>query len=59
MIAIRFAEWILHSGYSPVGAYKNEMKWGSGRISSELYTTIQLYSLYLESKSHEVAESDT
>lgn len=58
MIAIRFAEWILRSNYSPTETSAGK-RWQHNRIGSECLTTIQLYSLYLESKSHEVAESDT
>lgn len=56
MIAIKFAEWILQSGYQPVGIYDKEMRWGEAKVGGELYTTIQLYSIFLE---HELAGEDT
>lgn len=49
MTVIEFAEWILQSGYSPVTTAEG-MKWNHNRIGSEWLTTIQLYSIFLESR---------
>jgi len=49
MTVIEFAEWILQSGYSPVTTAEG-MKWNHSRIGSEWLTTIQLYSIFLESR---------
>lgn len=49
MVAIKFAEWILQSGYSPVTTAEG-MKWNHNRIGSEWLTTVQLYSIFLESR---------
>lgn len=59
MIAIRFAEWILSQEYRPYRGKWITLDQYEHAYEPEGITTIQLYSLYLESKSHEVAESDT
>lgn len=47
MTPIQFADWILNSGYSPVSTHEG-MRWSHARIGSQMYTTIQLYSIFLE-----------
>ena len=49
MTVIEFAEWILQQSYSPVTTPEGN-RWGGSRIGSTTYSTIQLYSLFLEYK---------
>lgn len=52
MVAIEFAEWILQSGHSPVHT-ADGVKWGTNKISSPTYSTMQLYSLFLEHRNQD------
>lgn len=59
MIAIRFAEWILQSGYHPWVMLDNTRVWIYKEAPSDFLTTMQLYSLFLETESHELVEENS